>query len=158
MSEMKFKVLKPDEAPIPKRMVDSLVIHHSASGRSTTPWEIEKWHKARGFREIGYHFVIIAQGNVYFGRDIEKIPASVKGHNKGTIAVCCSGNFSEMRADTPFHPQFIALGRLVNVYVDAIPGLKIVGHRELANTECPGLNVDLDRMRAYFRALKNLEL
>ena len=139
--------------------MDVLVIHHSASSRSnTSAQEIERWHKKRDFTEIGYHFVISHLGEIIVGRDIEKTPASVKGHNRGTIAVCCTGNFTLDEANDPYHRQFLSLARLVNHYRENIPDLKIVGHRELAATECPGLSVDLDNMRKYFDAVRELEL
>ena len=155
----KFSVIKPELAPIPSRKVDALVIHHSASSRTnTSAQEIERWHKKRDFTEIGYHFVINHLGEIIVGRDIEKTPASVKGHNRGTIAVVCTGNFSLDAADEPYHPQFLSLARLVNHYRDSIPDLRIVGHRELAATECPGLTVDLDKMQKYFDAVRELQL
>ena len=38
--------------------VNKLVVHHSASAKSTTKSDIEGWHTERGFNEIGYHMVI----------------------------------------------------------------------------------------------------
>jgi len=80
----------------PSRPVDRVFIHCSASdavylaGEELVA-EIRRWHLARGFREIGYHFVIDKAGRVMAGRSLEKTPAAQEGHNAGTIAICVHG-------------------------------------------------------------------
>ena len=45
--------------------ITKLVVHHSASKAATTKKaDLERWHKERGFREIGYHKVIEVNGNI----------------------------------------------------------------------------------------------
>ncbi len=57
-----------------------LVVHHSASNKATTKKiDIDKWHKERGFSQIGYHKVIEANGAIVNGRS-EKIQGA---HAKG---------------------------------------------------------------------------
>lgn len=71
---------------------------------------IDSWHRARGFDNIGYHFVILngkiysskqelpfMDGRIETGRSIEKNGAHCKGHND-SIGICLigkSGDFTE---------------------------------------------------------------
>ena len=67
-----------------KRTIKYLVIHCSATpeGRPHTAKDIDLWHRQRGFNEIGYNYVILLDGTIEQGRDVDKIPAHVEGHNK----------------------------------------------------------------------------
>lgn len=75
------------------RRIDTVVIHCSASkdGKPKTREEIEREHKARGFRTIGYHYIIEPNGTVIFGRPENQVGAHVEGHNANTIGVCLIG-------------------------------------------------------------------
>ena len=44
--------------------IDRLIVHHSASPRSTTLKDIRRWHvDERGWEDVGYHFVIDGFGD-----------------------------------------------------------------------------------------------
>lgn len=47
-------------------MKDTIIIHCSATraGRDFTATDIDRWHRQRGFRSIGYHFVIRLDGTI----------------------------------------------------------------------------------------------
>lgn len=120
------------------KVITHIVVHHSASHPSTTLEEITKWHKERGFNEVGYHKVITDDGVIHNGRPQTKVPASVKDHNKGTLAVCVTGSFNR---DTPTSFQLISLELMIAEWKLKYPAAKIVGHRELAPTICPGDNL-----------------
>ena len=54
------------------RKINEIIIHCSASaeGKDFTVQDITRWHKQRGFKTIGYHYVIYRNGTVATGRDI----------------------------------------------------------------------------------------
>jgi hypothetical protein len=87
------KLPMPVQFVKPKRKVSKVFLHCSASDnpKHDNPQTIEKWHLERNFSEIGYHFYINQAGEVFQCRDVEKIPAAQKGHNTGSIAICCGG-------------------------------------------------------------------
>ena len=65
------------------RQIYELVVHCSATpeGRDYTVDDITRWHKARGFDTIGYHYVVYRNGEVHVGR-----PEYVQGaHARDTI-------------------------------------------------------------------------
>jgi hypothetical protein len=118
--------------------IKHIVIHHSASKPSTTLEEITAWHKARGFNQVGYHKVIYDDGTIMNGRPESTVPASVKDHNKATLAVCVTGNFE---VDQPTTFQLISLELVIKEWQTKWPGAKVICHRELAPTLCPGKNL-----------------
>lgn len=120
------------------KVITHIVVHHSASHPETTVEEITKWHIARGFSGIGYHKIITNDGVIHKGRPESEIPASVKDHNKGTLAVCLTGSFDR---DVPTQWQLISLQVLIQEWLTKYPSAKIVGHRELGPTICPGDNL-----------------
>ena len=89
------------------RHINEIIIHCSATpeGRDYTVADIDRWHKARGWRGIGYHYVIYRDGSVHAGRPVEQIGAHCTGHNANSIGICyycCPLKVSEQR---DIHPQ-----------------------------------------------------
>ena len=72
------------------RKISKIIIHCSATpeGKDFTVKDIDRCHRQRGFRSIGYHFVIYRDGTVHRGRDIEEVGAHCVGHNLSSIGIC----------------------------------------------------------------------
>ena len=120
------------------KAITHIVVHHSASPADTEVEEIRKWHIERGFSDIGYHKIITADGIIHDARPENIVPASVKGKNKGTLAVCLTGNFEKY---PPTEFQLIALQLQIIHWKEKHPDAKVVGHRDLGPSECPGQNL-----------------
>ena len=77
------------------RQWTGIVVHHSG-GKTGNVLTIERDHKARGFKVIGYHFVIYKDGYVHPGRGLWRRGAHAKLYGKdrnGThIGICLIGN------------------------------------------------------------------
>lgn len=123
------------------RAVLGIVIHCSDSpdaldiGRSV----IDGWHKERGWKGIGYHYVIRRTGVIELGRMESQIGAHVEGHNANTIGVCWVGK------DKPSDEQRDSLFTLVRELMAryAIPARNVHGHHELnAGKTCPNINME----------------
>ena len=58
---------------------------------------IRAWHLARGFRDVGYHFIIRRDGEIELGRPMNEIGAHCAGYNKESIGTCLIGvdNFTK---------------------------------------------------------------
>lgn len=72
--------------------------------------EIRRWHmdpppKGRGWRDIGYHWLIDRDGTVLNGRKPEVIGAHVEGHNAGTLGISLFGGHGS-NADDRFRDHF----------------------------------------------------
>ena len=121
--------------------IGRLIVHHSASPLSTTTAQIKHWHTGvRGWSDIGYHYIIIGDGKVEYGRPISKIGAHCRGHNRDSLGVCVVGNNT-----VPEHKwsmqQVASLQDLVYGLKLVFPNLTVRGHNEYANTLCPGVDV-----------------
>lgn len=135
-----------------------MFLHCSASEHGDVE-RIREWHLERGWKDIGYHYVILKDGTVEVGRPIEQIPAAQRGHNKGTIAICLIGLYEDR-----FTPaQRVALVALCNEIDDAY-GHEITfhGHNEVAAKACPVIDyrrwLDLDDAGKFQGGLELPEL
>ena len=122
------------------RKINTIVVHCSATkeGKHFSVKEIEKWHKERGFSEIGYHYIIYIDGSIMTGRDINKSGAHVAGNNSNTIGVCYVGGLSLKgdAKDTRTAEQKASLVFLLEQLKEKYPNAKICGHRDYS----PDLN------------------
>jgi len=129
------KLPMPVQFTKPKRKIGKVFLHCSASDnpKHDNPETIEEWHIARKFAEIGYHFYINQAGEVFQCRNIEKVPAAQKGHNTGSIAICCGGLTVFSQA------QLTALYMLCKRINAAYNGqIEFWGHSEVEpNKTCP---------------------
>jgi len=124
------------------RAISHIVIHHSASPRSTTARQIALWHAERGWSRTGYHLVIEESGELILGRPIDTVGAHVKGHNSHSIGICLTGNNCEPTQRWN-GDQLETLDRTLSVLTVLFPDAIVLGHRDLPGTatECPGLDV-----------------
>jgi N-acetylmuramoyl-L-alanine amidase len=83
------------------RNIDKIVVHCSATqeGRHLDAAEINRWHLKRGWKGIGYHYVVLLDGTIEYGRSIYEPGAHVKGMNKNSIGICYIGGVEEERGD-----------------------------------------------------------
>ena len=121
------------------------IILHCAStpeGKDFTVQDIDKWHKQRGFKKIGYHYVIYRDGTIKKGRLDNEIGAHCLGHNKDSIGICYIGGLSadgKTPRDTRTVEQKESLYKLVKglMFNYGITLDHIHCHNEFAKKECP---------------------
>lgn len=128
------------------RNIDKIIVHCSATpeGRPTTVKDIDTWHKASGWKEIGYHYVIYLDGSIHKGRSEEQIGAHCYGQNAKSIGVCYIGGLaknSKVPKDTRTPEQKAALLELLKELKAKYPTATIHGHNEFANKDCPCFDV-----------------
>lgn len=80
---------------------DFIVVHCSWSKAELDigAAEIDRWHKRKGWRKIGYHFVIRRDGTVEQGRKLENRGAHVRGLNDNSIGICLIGGMGDTDKD-----------------------------------------------------------
>ncbi len=127
------------------RKINKLIIHCTATpeGRDHSVGEIRRWHRQRGWNDIGYHFLIRLDGRIEKGRPIERIGAHARGHNSDSIGICyvggCSGKMQPK--DTRTIQQKLSLIALVGKLKEKFPKVSIHGHDEFNNKACPCFDV-----------------
>ncbi len=119
------------------RKISKIYIHHSVLPRDQSIVEIRKIHLARGFSDVGYHFIIDGKGEILKARPIERIGAHVRGDNLNSVGICICGNFEEQQ---PFISQLEGLKKLILSLYEKFGKLQIFGHKDYskASTLCPG--------------------
>lgn len=139
--------------------IRAITVHHSAMpapGRGQAGGQlrsIQRVHQDdQGWADIGYHFLIDPEGNVWEGRrlGVQGAHAGSSGANVGNIGVCLLGNF-----DIGSVPgaQARALDELLDALTDWF-GLRcsdVWPHKHYkTSTACPGR--DLDRLVSGYRS------
>ena len=127
------------------RKIDTIIIHCSATaeGKSFTVADIDRWHRQRGFAQIGYHYVIYLDGSVHKGRPIELVGAHCQGHNTHSIGICYIGGLAadnKTPKDTRTSAQKQSLLALLKELRAKFPSAKIHGHRDYAAKACPSFD------------------
>ncbi|XP_037949218.1 peptidoglycan-recognition protein LB-like isoform X2 [Teleopsis dalmanni] len=124
-----------------------VIIHHSyiPSACYTTAdciqamRSIQDFHQLeRGWNDIGYSFLIGGDGMIYTGRGFNVIGAHAPKYNDKSVGICLIGDW---RTDLP-PPQMLRAARelisfgVAKGYIH--PEFKLLGHRQVRDTECPG--------------------
>ncbi len=127
------------------RNIDEIIVHCTATprGRAVKVADIDRWHHNRGFAGIGYHYVIMLDGTVCRGRNVERIGAHCKGHNARSIGVAYVGGVEAdctTAADTRTDKQKKALRALLAELKRRYPAASIRGHRDFAPKACPSFD------------------
>lgn len=129
------------------RKINSIIIHCAATpeGKDFTVADIDRWHKKRGWKGIGYHFVIYRDGSVHEGRPVAEIGAHTLNHNSDSIGICYIGGVDAAgkAKDTRTPQQKESLVKLVAELRQKhnISKQHIYGHSEFANKACPCFDV-----------------
>lgn len=126
------------------RHITHIIVHCTATpeGRHHTVADIDRWHRARGWYGIGYHYVVYLNGTVAEGRPVGQIGAHCLGMNATSIGVCyVGGTDSKGRPkDTRTPAQKAALEALLTRLVAEYPGVKIRSHSDFAAKACPSFD------------------
>jgi len=139
------------------REIKKIIVHCSMSdfGDAET---IDRWHRERGFRCIGYHYVILNgcrkkghyndkdDGVLEIGRPLEEIGAHCRGHNHDSVGICLIGNH---------HFSIKQLKRLIQLISflrqdSRIGNVPVFGHRDFnPHKTCP--NFDIQDLNLIFK-------
>jgi N-acetylmuramoyl-L-alanine amidase len=127
------------------RTVNKIVIHYTDTppDRDVTVEDITRWHQEKEYITIGYHYYIDIQGKRHKGRPLEQVGAHVRGHNGDSIGIAFAGTKhpTEPNKSTMNDLQEWELVKLLSELREVWPDAEILGHRDLAATECPGFDV-----------------
>ena len=130
------------------RNIDEVILHCSDT-RMDQNFDIEdirRWHVSdNGWSDVGYHFVILLDGTIQKGRDLDIAGAHCKNHNSTTIGVCLMGgkkaDGSKWDAPTKAQKDSFVILRLA---LDIVTGkeLQVSPHSKYSTKSCPNFDID----------------
>ena len=128
------------------RALKRIILHCTATpeGKHFDVDTIRRWHvKDRGWKDIGYHYVIYIDGSVHEGRPIEQAGAHTSGHNADSIGITYVGGCdAKMKAkDTLNEAQETAMVNLIKSLRELYGEMSLHGHNEFAAKACPSFKV-----------------
>ena len=130
------------------REINRIIVHCSATKGDVSAATIRKWHKAKGWRDIGYHYVIRTDGSIETGRPIKEAGAHTRGHNKDSIGICLAGGFGG--TDYYTNEQWESLLVLIEGLRSTYGATGIYGHNDFTDTKtCPNFDVEDWWLNAY---------
>ena len=126
-----------------------IILHCSATpaGREVTAADIDRMHRQRGFKKIGYHYFIRLDGTVEKGRQDWEVGAHCLKHNSKALGICYAGGMTkDMKKpkDTRTPEQKEAMTELIKTLMKkyGIAKEKVYGHYMFANKACPSFDVE----------------
>ncbi|EJN04218.1 N-acetylmuramoyl-L-alanine amidase [Phyllobacterium sp. YR531] len=138
--------------PKATRAINEIIIHCTATpeGSDVSVETIRGWHKAQGWKDIGYHYVVLLDGTVQPGRPEAQIGSHVAGHNTGTLGIVYVGGVAKdgkTAKDTRTPAQKAALIATVKALISKYPAIKkVTGHKQYAAKACPSFDVRKDAL------------
>lgn len=136
------------------RTINEIIIHCAdtppnwKSGRPLAEKiaEIKSWHLARGFSDVGYHWIIDRTGEIGRGRPESTMGAHVQGRNSRSIGICLLGGKGSTERDL-FHQHFTPMQQcyltlLISQIRKRHQITHISGHNEYSQKACPGFRVE----------------
>lgn len=154
---------------------------HGVGGKDhdTNIDQVRSWHKDRGWKDVGYHFLVRKDGTIQRGRKLDddnvlesdEIGTHVYGINSESVGICFSGH-----GDISPHTvaQRIAglelTRRLMQQFGVSVEN--VIGHREInrlvaeglypanyrTSKTCPGKLVDMEQVRRELVGAKQITI
>lgn len=131
------------------RAIHQIIIHYSETPDLTDIGvrEIDKWHKDRGWSQIGYHYVIRLDGTIEVGRSVNLMGAHCHGQNRDSIGICYVGGVRDgVKCDTRTQSQKNAITKLIAMcrHMHQDTHLLVFGHNDYSDKLCPGFDAKLE--------------
>ena len=122
-----------------------VAVHYSAANLGSSPDSlcddkvrgIQNYHiDHNGWADIAYSFLVCPHGNVFEGRGTGRGSAAngTTSANLNWYAVCALGG----PKDTPSVLMLAGIGTAIGLCRKAGAGARVIGHRDLVSTACPG--------------------
>ena len=129
-----------------RRSISKIILHCTATpeGKDYTVEQIRQWHLARGFSDIGYHYIVYRDGSIHPGRAEHIVGAHCTGQNACSIGITYVGGLAsdgKTPKDTRTPEQNAALHTLTAELLARHPAATVHCHNEFANKACPSFNI-----------------
>jgi len=134
------------------RTITHLVVHCTATPHKTTIASIKRyWKQALGWKSVGYHKIIEANGNIVQLAPDSAITNGVRGHNSTSLHVSYIGGKD---TDDRTIGQRQAIAGVLLEWLKKYPTARICGHRDFpgVNKACPQFSAEKEYGYLYLTA------
>ena len=129
------------------RKIKEIIVHCSATreGKEFTVADIDRWHREKGWKGCGYHYVITLDGKVQQGRPEQVVGAHCKGRNNHSIGICyiggCDlvGKSKDTRTEAQRKSMVTLIRQLMQAHSISIENVRC--HNEFSTRACPSFSV-----------------
>jgi len=144
-------------ADVPSRAIRVIIWHHfyrpsAADYRGErTMKNVRRYHiKDRGWKDVGYNWLLGPNGDIWTGRTLQWSGAHTIGHNRDSVGIgmCLNGDEEPLEDFPAMREAMLSL----TLHICGVYGLheeELHFHRDFASKSCPGKLLDRD----YYRAL-----
>lgn len=131
----------------PMNGISRITIHHdgmtafTSTGQSAAASRLESIRNshvnARGWADIGYHYIVDPAGRVWEGRPINLQGAHVADNNEHNLGIMVMGNYDQQ---APSNASVKSLDDFVTAMMHRyqVPVNRVYTHQEIRPTACPG--------------------
>ncbi len=119
-----------------------LVLHHAAV-KEASALAIHNGHIGNGWSGIGYHYYVRKDGSIYRGRPENVVGIHASTVNIDSLGICFEGNFENEEMS---EAQRKAGTALVKDILSRYGNLKVIRHKDVNATACPGRNFPFEEI------------
>jgi N-acetyl-anhydromuramyl-L-alanine amidase AmpD len=117
------------------RNITNIIIHCTAGSQSQTIADLRNWwRKGMGWKNVGYHWVVEADGKATRLAEDSQITNGVAGFNRNAIHISWFGGITKdlKPIDNRTDAQKESLKDLVEAYKRKYPKARVRGHRDFS--------------------------
>ena len=126
------------------RDIKYIVVNCTATPQTTSIDSIKRyWKNVKKWKQVGYHYIIEANGKFTQLASLAKVTNGVAGHNKNSVHVAYVGGVVDAinwkPIDNRTKAQKDALVARISQLKNMFPEAKVLGHRDFPNVKkaCP---------------------
>lgn len=131
--------------PLVPRRIEYYIIHcaYTKAHQDFDVEDVRRWHKAKGWVDIGYNRFVKRDGTIQEGRGLHIYGAHTIGANHNSIGVCYAGGKGDdgKPEDNITVDQFNAIIKDFMKWREVYPDLLMAGHNQFNTRACPSFDV-----------------
>ncbi len=135
----------------PRQSTKYIILHHRGGDGDVE--SIHRLHLKNGYSGIGYHFYVRKDGQIFQGRPKETVGAHCLNNNYNSVGICFEGNFENEEMG---YAQKRAGAELIEYLKKIYKEARVVCHRDMLETACPGKNFPVDDVKALKAVKKKM--
>lgn len=116
------------------RKIERIFIHCTAGSQKQTIEDLRAEFRNKGWKNPGYHYVVMPDGTIKQMLGEEKVSNGVQGYNSTSVNVAYVGGIDSKgkAVDNRTDAQKTALRQIVSALKNRYPDAEVLGHRDIS--------------------------